>query len=89
MIPSRSTLRLTLQWSDPFGQPRDMPQTLKLQPRSCLIHLARCRHDGALEAQLLGLLEAQHHMAGRPDGPREADLSEVDVMGPKRKIGNR
>src|SRR5262245_50143948 len=87
-ILSRSSLRRPRQWFEPPGQRRDMPHALKLQLRRALVGIAGCRHDGALEAQLLGLLEARHHMAGRPDGPREADLTEVDVMGAERKIGN-
>ena len=42
-----------------------------------------------LKPELAGLLEARHHVAGRPDRPREADLAEVDILWPQRNIGDR
>src|SRR5688572_31832451 len=47
------------------GQTFDMGEAGKLKLRRRLVHIAGCRHNGALEAQLGGFLEARHHVSGR------------------------
>src|SRR5436190_7797452 len=58
----------------------------KLEPVG--IEVSGCRKKGLLEPQLLSLLQSRRYMSGRPDRPRQADLSEVDPVRGKRNIGN-
>ena len=77
----------TISQTERVSQALHMGETQQVELGGRSIELSGRRQDCTLEPQLSDLFETRRHVTGWPNGARQTDLAEVDVIGSQRNIG--